>query len=304
MLNPLFLILSLLIAGGTGLTDDGPAGLPPDVDRIRCFDVLNHALADESPGVRVHAAEALTSLGRPRPVLEAFRPQAESTEPVTRILVWRVLATAEPEWAERRKYVERIRAALLDPAGPDQTHAMESLAKLGEPIANAERHQIRVIADGPGPASPFALWRLVQSGEADAVARLAERLHSRDDVTRFRAAYVLGQIRPKYPVAEQSLAAASATEPRDSPSRPMLLAASGSKTARELLGDEAAAPGDRYFAAMFLADTGDPSDSPRLAGILRHHHSDLRVSAAYALLKINARSPGTTTPSPRRSPPG
>jgi hypothetical protein len=231
-------------------------------------------------------------------VLDAFRPVAKSTEPLTRILVWRVLAAAEPEAEARRAYVERIRTALLDPVGPDRTHAMESLAKLNEPAADPERRLIREVADGAGPASPFALWRLAQSGEAEAVVRLGERLHSKDDVTRFRAAYVLGQIRSKHPAAENLLSAALATEPRDSPSRPMLLAAAGSKTARGLLGDEDAAPGDRYFAAMFPAETGDPSDAPRLAGILRHPHSDFRVSAAYALLKIKARSP-VTTPSPR-----
>ena len=303
MLNSLLLILSSLIAGGPSPSADGPGGDLSDADRTRCVDVLIHALADGSPGVRVHAAEALTSLGRPGPVLDAFRPRAESTEPVTRILVWRVLAAAEPEPSTRRKFVERIRVAVLDPASPDQTHAMESLAKLGEPIADAERLHIRAVADEAAPASPFALWRLVQAGEAEAVARLAEHLHSRDDVTRFRAAYVLGQIRSKHPVAEKSLAVALATEPRDSPSRPMLRAAAGSKTARELLGDETAAPGDCYFAAMFLADSGDSSDFPRLAGILRHHHSDLRVSAAYALLKIKGRSSGMTIPGVRGRPP-
>jgi HEAT repeat protein len=292
------LLYLILVIGGTRASDDGPAAGPPDGEWDLCFDVLTRALRDESPGVRVHAAEALTSLGRPGPVLDAFRPMAMSTEPVTRILVWRVLAAAEPKAETRRAYVERIRAALLDPAGPDRTHAMESLAKLNEPAVGAECRLIREVADDAGPASPFALWRLVQAGEADAVARLAKGFHSRDDVTRFRAAYVLGRIRSKYPVAEELLLGALATEPRDSPSRPMLLAAAGSKTARELLGDENAAPGDRYFAAMILADTGDPSDSPRLAEILRHPHSDLRLSAAYALLKIKTRFPGTT-PSPR-----
>jgi hypothetical protein len=70
----------------------------------------------------------------------------------------------------------------------------------------------------------------------------------------------------------------------------MLRAAAGRDTARELLGDTDAGPGDRYFAAVFLADTGAPSDYPRLTNLLRDPHSDLRVGAAHALLKINARS--------------
>jgi hypothetical protein len=66
--------------------------------------------------------------------------------------------------------------------------------------------------------------------------------------------------------------------------------AAGSDTARELLGDTDADPGDRYFATVFLADTGTPADYPRLTNLLSGPHSDLRVGAAYSLLKINARS--------------
>jgi solute:Na+ symporter, SSS family len=282
--------VAFLWIGGTRASSDGPAAGLPDGTRSLCDDVLTRALSDESPVVRVHAAESLTSLDRPEPVLEAFRPKSKTTEPVTRILIWRVLAAAEPEAETRRRYVERIRTVLLDPSSPDSIHAMESLAKLNEPAAGAERRLIRVVADGAGPASPFALWRLAQAGEGDSVARLAKLLHSNDGVTRLRAAYVLGRLRPRYPAARDALSAALATEPPDSPSRPMLRAAAGSDTARELLGDTDAGPVDRYFAAMFLADTGVPSDYPRLTNLLRNPHSDLRVGAAYALLKINARS--------------
>src|SRR6185312_13306010 len=118
-----------------------------------------NALDDESPTVRVHAAESLISLHRPEPALAAFRPIRDSMEPVQRVLVWRVLAAAEPEAGKRREYVERIRAVLLVPDGPDRTHAMESLAKLDQPAADAELQCIRDIAAGAGPASPFALWR-------------------------------------------------------------------------------------------------------------------------------------------------
>jgi hypothetical protein len=79
-------------------------------------------------------------------------------------------------------------------------------------------------------------------------------------------------------------------EPPDSLARFMLRAAAGGDAARELLGDTKVPPGDRYFAAMFLADSGAPCDYPRLADLLCESHGDLRVGGAYALLKINARS--------------
>src|SRR4051794_14389298 len=82
-----------------------------DAQRNRCYDVLVAALADASPYVRAHAAEALTTMGRPQPALAAFRPVAETSEPPYRIVVWRVLAAAEPEASQRKHYLERIRQA-------------------------------------------------------------------------------------------------------------------------------------------------------------------------------------------------
>jgi hypothetical protein len=88
-----------------------------DSQRSRCYDVLIAALADPSPWVRVHAAEALVALQRPGRALAAFRPQAHSSEPQYRIVVWRVLAAAEPQANQRRYYVEPIRQAFLDARG-------------------------------------------------------------------------------------------------------------------------------------------------------------------------------------------
>ena len=281
---------TLVFIGVMRASAESPAAKLADRERSRCYALLTRALEDESRTVRVHAAEALVSLGRSDLALAAFRPNGNTTEPEYRILVWRVLAAAEPEAEKRRMYTERIRAALLAPASPDKTHAMESLAKLNEPATEAERRNVHAVAEGAGPASPFALWRLARAGEKDAVDRLAKLLHSSDSVTRFRAAYVLGRVRPTYPAAAAALSAALETEPHESPARPMIRAAAGGNVSRELLDDTTAAPGDRYFAAMFLAETGSPSDYPRLTGLLGDPYSDLRVSGAYALLSLDAHS--------------
>jgi SSS family solute:Na+ symporter len=279
-----------VLTGTLRASAEGPAAKLADRERSRCYDVLIRALDDESRIVRVHAADVLIALGRSEVTLTAFRPQATTTEPEYRILVWRVLAAAEPEAEKRRTYVERIRAALLAPSSPDPIHAMESLAKLNEPVTDAERRSVHAVAEGTGPGSPFALWRLAKAGDADALNHLAKLLHSPDWITRFRAAYVLGRLRPAYPVAAPALAAALETEPHDSRARPMMCAAAGGNTARALLDDTKAAAGDRYFAAMFLAESGSPSDYPRLTALLDDPSSDLRVSGAYALLTIDARS--------------
>jgi HEAT repeat protein len=248
----------------------------------------------------VHAAEALVALHRPAPALAAFRPVRDSDEPVQRILIWRVLAAAEPDAETRREYVERIRAALMTPDGPDRTHAMESLAKLDQPAVAAEHEYIQDVADGAGPASPFALWRLAQAGNADSIGRLAKLLRSRDAVTRSRAIYVLGRLKTEHPAAGAALSAALAAEPSDSPARCMLRSAVGGDALRQVIDDAGASPGGRYLAAVFLSDSGEPRDYPSLARLLEHPDGDVRVGAAYAMLKIDARSARQAPPSAPR----
>ena len=259
--------------------------------RAQCYDTLMHAIQDPSPFVRVHAAEALVAFHRAEPALATFRPERDTSEPEYRIVVWRVLAAAEPEPAKRREYVERIRSSLLDPNSPDPTHAMESLAKLSErATGDAERHAIHSIADAAGPSAPFALWRLAQSEETGVVDRLARLLKSKDTITRLRAIYVLGRLQLKLPAAREALLSALATEPSDSSLLATFRAAVGGEAGRAVIRDLASPPGDRYFAAMFLADSGSPADYPILCEQLKDANSDLRVSAAYAMLNIDARS--------------
>lgn len=293
------MVATVASMGVAPVAAEPPAPLAAET-RAQCHDVLMRALEDESPFVRVHAAEAFISLQHSAPALAAFRPKQGTKEPKYRIVVWRVLAAAEPGRKKRREYVRRIRAALLDPKGPDRTHAMEALAKLGEPAADAiERDCIRAIADGAEPASPFALWRLAQAGAKDSIARLAKLLESKDEVTRIRSIYVLGRLAPRFTAAETTLKAALSKESLDSKARPMLRAAV-SEERRALLGDEKAPPGDRYFAAMFLADSGSPRDYPLLSGPLRASNADLRVSAAYALLTIDSRSKARSRPEAKK----
>jgi HEAT repeat protein len=262
MLRPVF-ILMLTSAALVG------ADRPPD-PRTRCYEVLVAALKDESQWVRAHAAEALVQTNRPAPALDAFRPLADTAEPKYRVVTWRILAQAEPDPAERRRCVERIRAALLDRDGPDQTHAMEALAKLNQPAADdAERVLVREIAAGGGAMSPFALWRLAQAGEADAIDRLRALLRSSEEVTRARAEFVLSRAQPSGPDAD---------------------------AARETLKSADNPAGRRYLACTFLADHGGDDDLPALARLLDDPDSDVRVGAAFALLRIGQRNQPATKP--------
>lgn len=268
-----------------------------EAERSQCLDALADGLRDETLTVRVHAAEALIALHHPETALSTFASLRDTKTPNDRILVWRVLAAAEPEAATRREYVSKIRAALCDDHAPYRTHAMEALAKLNEPIADGlERKVVAAMANVDDSSAPFALWRLAQGGDDAAVKRLAKLLSSRDDITRFRAIYALGRLTEKAAVAKSALAAALGKEPPQSSMRPMLCVANRGDSLREIAADKKLPASDRYFAAMFLADDGHAADIPILKPLLEDSTRDVRIAAAYALLKIDAQQ-ATIAPS-------
>jgi HEAT repeat protein len=266
-----------------------------DEVRSQCFAELVRALKAESPWVRVHAGEALAMLNDPDPALAAFRPQADSSSPPYRIGVWRVLAMAEGS-PRRDEFVERIRRAFLDPDSPDQTHAVEAMAKLNVPFADdVERRRVRDLADGGNATAPFALWRLAQAGDTTAVARLVALLESNDETTRMRAGFILSRLQPLPESAGKALAAALSREPADSLAHPVLRAAGSLDAAREMAQDPHAPPYGRYLATMRLAEMGEARDRAILLPLLDNADPDVRVAAAFAILNIHARFAAATT---------
>lgn len=168
------------------------AGLSP-AERTRLVEVLTDAVTRRD-WVGVHAGEALVELDLPEPALKAFSPQADTSKPAYRIGVWRVLARAETDEQRRTRHVQRIRDVLLDDDAPDRVHAVETLAKLEAPIINdVERRVVNALAKDPA-AGPFALWRLIQAGDASALERLTASAQGSDPVGRARATYVLAQL--------------------------------------------------------------------------------------------------------------
>lgn len=260
-------------------------------DRDTCNGVLTAALDNQSPWVRVHAAEALIAIGQPGPALAAFRKAAQTTEPKYRIVVWRVLARAAPIEDERKQYIDKIRTALLDSKGPDQTHAMEALAKLNEALASdAERQNVRAVADSEGPAAAFADWRLAQTGDDSAIGRLTRLLDSADVVIRARAAYVLARLQP-LPIATMRVVARRlSVEPSDSPVRQQLRTLGTGDELRMMAKDRPGTASGKYTAAMWLAEVGKAEDIGLLKSLLDNKDSDVRVAGAYALIRIDARA--------------
>ena len=263
--------------------------------RMELLEVLENAMQTRGQFTSVHAAEDLLQLGRVEEVRRAFTPQADDSQPPYRIGVWRVLARCAPDDTAREQYLKRIRAVMLDPSAPDTVHAMEALAKLNAPMHDsAERNRVEQVAFGASDAAPFAAWRLVQSHDPRAMSRLIELLQSRSDVARARAADALRRLDSSAPEVRHALAAALKDEPSDSLAHPMLVAAMGGAGVRDMLNDSSA--NARALAAMELAERGNSQDAHTLEKLLNDSDRDVRIAAAFALLRIDQRNKDNSEP--------
>ena len=272
------------LATGTALAD---AKLSSE-RRAQLMDVLSGALQRRGEFSSIHAAEDLIQLGEAEQVRHVFAPQADDAPPPYRIGVWRVLARCASDDAAREQYINRIRAVMLDPSAPDTVHAMEALAKLNAPIHDsAEQKRVERVAFGEADPAPFAAWRLVQAHDSRAMHRLTELLQSQSEIARARAADVLRRLDSPATDVRQAIAAALAHEPKDSLARPMLVAAVGGSALRDMLNDST--PNARAIAAMQLAEKGDAQDSHAIEKLLSDSDRDVRIAAAYALLRIDQR---------------
>jgi hypothetical protein len=269
------------------------AATKDDDETARLLAILEDGLNQRGSWLSVHAAEDLAFLGKRDPVITAFAPQAESATPPFRIGVWRVLALSAPTPAVRDDYVQRIRGVLLDAKATDRLHAMEALAKIAAPIASeAERRYVTESAASGDGGAPFALWRLSVAGDSTVPDRLADLLRSSDAVTRFRAAYVLGRLRPLKTRPTQELADALAREPHDSLAWPAIASASGGRALADLAANTDVAA--RRLAADALAHDRD-AGRLLLEKLSRDEDTDVRIAAAFGLLAQRAGLAPSTT---------
>ena len=203
---------------------------------------------------------------RPEPALDGVPPQGgDDGAAVPHRRVARACRRAEPEAAKRRRYVERIRAALLDPNGPDQAHAMEALGEASRAAVD-DNEQRNASARWP---KAKARRRRSRSGawpgrktRPRSISWLRLLLRRRDDarLRRVRAGPSSAAARFR----TQRGVATLKNEPDDSPARTMLRTALGGDAVGELACDIKVAPSGRYFAAMSLAETGTAGDLPIL----------------------------------------
>jgi hypothetical protein len=279
------------------------AGAPPSAEqqktlRQKALHVLRTAMDTEARWVKVHAAEALLSVGDAEAVARTFERELASKggEPEYRIGIWRVLAQGARIRQQRDPWTGKILAAFLDTRGPDRLHAAETLGKLGYRAGGRDADAFELaVRTGPGPLAANARWVLANSGQPDGDVRLAELLASDDAGTRATAAYAVRHLPKVSATAWNTLTTAVSRETVDNIVRASLLSAAfvhapGDQQARfkaELL--EYAHTGtkdEKYEACGALATAGRADDLPLLAGLLDDANVDVRIGAANAVMRI------------------
>ena len=268
----------------------------------RALILLRDSLRRENRWIKVHAAESLLSLGYSQEVRQVFELELASNgeEPKYKIGIWRVLAQAAPDVAEREQWIGKIRAAFLDPTGPDRLHAAESLAKLGYQVQAREADAFKLVAEAG--ADPFAVntrWILANSGEFNEQLSLVKLLESKEAGTRFNTAYALRNLPHLSAPAQEKLLSALIKEPTNSNDRIYMISAAlvhappdqQKHIKAELLahvktGDQAV----KYEICATLAKVGQKEDLPFISSLLDDTNSDVRVGAAGAVLRIEWRN--------------
>ncbi|QDT56239.1 Sodium/glucose cotransporter [Caulifigura coniformis] len=293
----LALLMACLFAGCGSTTTSG--GRIPREERTALIGELRSALESQSGWPRIHAAEALIAQGYPEETLETYRPLADNSPAEERIGVWRILAQAEPGRAARRAMVERVRAAFLDPDGPDRLHAVETLAKLQFAVPDEDRAQVVEYARRNPAEAAFAHWLLANSGDDASRQTLAATLKDPDPVARLRASFALSSLPgPRTSTEQAAIADAAQAEPADSPSRVMLVGAAAKAVnvsepfrAELLKLVQSTDVERRRQAATWLGDVGRPADQAALITLADDDDPRVRMAAANARLRIDRRIP-------------
>jgi SSS family solute:Na+ symporter len=271
------------------------------IQRVPLLDLLVDELHKNTGFVRIHAAEAAIDHGYSFKLSALFEAEFATAAAPYRIGVWRVQARMAEGDAQRHRFVELLRRAMLDPEGPDRLHAAESLAKLGW-VNRSDRSAIEQwLATTADAAAPFLLWLLLLSGtpaeRPEDEARLARLIDSSDPMTRLRAAFAIGRLDAPSSATLARLSSRLEFEADDSSARVHLLsaallhAARSSPTAATLkrqliacLG--ACGPAEQFEVATVLGCCGSLEDLPVLVSLLESGDADARIGAAGALLHL------------------
>ena len=211
-----------------------------------------------------------------------------------------MLAQAADTKKQRAQWVSKIRDAFLEPAGPDQGHALESLGKLGYTVrSHGDEAFFRAVESTDAETAALARWVVANTGGKTEEEGLVALLADANSRIRGLAAYALTYFSKVRAASLAKLVAAAEKEPADSSARVYLLSA-GVTHARANRQKEfkaallqyasAGAPRQKCEVCAGLAKCGSKEDLPLLKQLLEDSDLDVRVAAANAILHIDRRT--------------
>lgn len=298
---PLTFVSLSVVGAGTG----AEAGLArPGVAAAAARAALFEVMHEDRSWAKIHAAEVLLIHGEADRVRDYFLGELpERPLPLYRVGLWRVLAVAARDRAERTGYVAKILAVLVDPAAPDRGAAVESLAKLGEPLTDEALSVVtRLEAEAVAAEQPVPRWALYQSGRREMLPQFAAGLESPDPVVRRRSGYVLRWLRITDAEILRQLVRAAEIEPAGTDTHDFLVSAVVSLRAAPAAAVEwsqrlakvweTGSSAARYEASQTLGRSGAKVALAPLEPRLADPDADTRVGAADLILSgVRANAP-------------
>jgi HEAT repeat protein len=269
------------------------------MNRAELIEGLEREMTTNTQWLRIHAAEGLLDNRESREkVAQLFRKESETATAPYRIGVWRVLARSTDS-DERRRNIEKIRAALNDPQATDRISAAESLGKL-DATTRADRAVIlQWLKTADDATAAFPRWLLVLSSTAternEDEAALAVLVRSNDPVARIRAAFALGRLNNPAPESLAKIREQLEVEPAESIARVYLItalllhesnASAIAELEKQLLPYLHGKANEQLELGIVTGLLGNADGIPVLLSLLHSNEPDARIGAANGLLRL------------------
>ncbi len=174
---------------------------------------LKNILNTQEEWVKVHAAEFLIWEGHEIDFVKKAYLKEEKlfdSVPQYRVGIWRVLYQTAMNKNDEDKYLHKIQAAFQ--SGPDSLHALETLAKLKQPISQLEPQFANQVLHAKDISSfeIYGLWNLYHDTKIDKNTILEQLLNiltdqKQSDLNKTIVAYVLRFIEIPKDVQEELL---------------------------------------------------------------------------------------------------
>ena len=265
--------------------------------RRRAVEVMREAMKSD-PIKSMHAAEALIWNGYLADAVAHTQKLLPNAKPPMLIGHWRVLAQAERNPRDRKRFVDKVRDSALDPKSRHAEFAVESLAKLG--YGGHDRRFVDLARKGSEVMQILARWILANSGRARDEAYLTELYSLKNSRMRGIVSYALRFLPRLRPSTLVKLREATSREPAGGEGRIFHATtiyvhdpkADRAKLKQELLKfAETGTPEEKYQALLVVGKWGRRSDLSRLEDLLSNPEADVRIAAAHAILTILRRTP-------------